>query len=77
MGTGTGTTAQGGGVAGDNLSQHEARLRAAAAAAASIYEKSHVYPSANRLVWYGTFILVNCLLFIYLLLSALIVPLAF
>ncbi|KAL6291809.1 hypothetical protein ACE6H2_009319 [Prunus campanulata] len=47
---GTGTTAQGGGVAGDNLSQHEARLRAAAAAA-SIYEKSHVYPSANRLVW--------------------------
>ncbi|KAH0978658.1 hypothetical protein GBA52_005835 [Prunus armeniaca] len=47
---GTGTTAQGGGVPGDNLSQHEARLRAAAAAA-SIYEKSHVYPSANRLVW--------------------------
>ncbi|KAM1596126.1 hypothetical protein ACFX15_002220 [Malus domestica] len=47
---GTGTMAQGAGVAGDSVSQHEARLRAAAAAA-SIYEKSHVYASANRLVW--------------------------
>ncbi|XP_050386236.1 ERAD-associated E3 ubiquitin-protein ligase HRD1B-like isoform X2 [Argentina anserina] len=49
----SGTTAQGstsGGVAGANMSHHEARLRAAAAAA-SVYEKSYVYPSPNRLVW--------------------------
>ncbi|KAG2700883.1 hypothetical protein I3843_06G018200 [Carya illinoinensis] len=51
QGTGTGSTsAQGSGVAGDNLSQHQTRLQAAAAAA-SIYEKSYVYPSANTLVW--------------------------
>uniref|UniRef100_A0A2N9HJ57 Uncharacterized protein n=1 Tax=Fagus sylvatica TaxID=28930 RepID=A0A2N9HJ57_FAGSY len=56
LGTGTGmgsTSSQGSvgsGLAGENLSQHQARLRAAAAAA-SIYEKSHVYPSANTLVW--------------------------
>ncbi|XP_041014792.1 ERAD-associated E3 ubiquitin-protein ligase HRD1B-like [Juglans microcarpa x Juglans regia] len=54
QGTGTGSTSAqgsiGSGVAGDNLSQHQARLQAAAAAA-SIYEKSYVYPSANTLVW--------------------------
>ncbi|PON62432.1 E3 ubiquitin-protein ligase synoviolin/Hrd [Trema orientale] len=53
QGTGiSGSSAQGsaGGVAGDNLSHHQARLQAAAAAA-SIYEKSYVYPSANTLVW--------------------------
>ncbi|GLT70229.1 hypothetical protein SLA2020_423230 [Shorea laevis] len=54
MGTGTGSTSAqgsvGSGVAGDNLSQHQVRLQAAAAAA-SIYEKSYVYPSANTLVW--------------------------
>ncbi|WVZ12816.1 hypothetical protein V8G54_017346 [Vigna mungo] len=33
----------------DNLSRHQARLQAAAAAA-SIYEKSYVYPSANSFV---------------------------
>ncbi|KAI4322031.1 hypothetical protein L6164_021758 [Bauhinia variegata] len=51
--TGTGSTGEapaGGGVPGDNLSQHQARLQAAAAAA-SIYEKSYVYPSASSLVW--------------------------
>ncbi|KAF7836519.1 ERAD-associated E3 ubiquitin-protein ligase HRD1B-like isoform X1 [Senna tora] len=51
-GTGTGSTGQaevGGGVGTDNLSRHQARLRAAAAAA-SIYEKSYVYPSATSLV---------------------------
>lgn len=46
------TSAQGsvGGVADDNLSRHQARIRAAAAAA-SIYEKSYVYPSPSTLVW--------------------------
>ncbi|XP_022141279.1 ERAD-associated E3 ubiquitin-protein ligase HRD1B-like isoform X2 [Momordica charantia] len=38
------------GVAGDNLSHHQARVQAAAAAA-SIYEKSYVYPCASTLVW--------------------------
>lgn len=57
LGTGTGISSsspQGsaGGVAVDNLSHHQARLQAAAAAA-SIYEKSFVYPSANTVVWYG------------------------
>ncbi|KAA8540138.1 hypothetical protein F0562_026830 [Nyssa sinensis] len=53
---GTGTTnasshtSTGSGMANDNMSQHQARLQAAAAAA-SIYEKSYVYPSANTLVW--------------------------
>ncbi|XP_022984215.1 ERAD-associated E3 ubiquitin-protein ligase HRD1B-like [Cucurbita maxima] len=53
---GTGTTsssAQGTsdtGVANDNLSHHQARVRAAAAAA-SVYEKSYVYPCASTLVW--------------------------
>ncbi|KAK9272194.1 hypothetical protein L1049_002565 [Liquidambar formosana] len=40
----------GGGVADSNLTQHQARLQAAAAAA-SIYERSYVYPSPNTLVW--------------------------
>ncbi|XP_057970729.1 ERAD-associated E3 ubiquitin-protein ligase HRD1B-like [Malania oleifera] len=47
------TSAQGsggGGAADDNLSQHQARLQAAAAAA-SIYEKSYVYPYASTLAW--------------------------
>lgn len=35
----------------DVLSQHEARVEAAAAAA-SIYEKSYVYPCANTFTWY-------------------------
>ncbi|KAE9620232.1 putative transcription factor C2H2 family [Lupinus albus] len=50
-GAGTGSTAQaevGNGVATANLSRHQARLQAAAAAA-SIYEKSYVYPSATSL----------------------------
>ncbi|KAL6972237.1 ERAD-associated E3 ubiquitin-protein ligase hrd1a [Sarracenia purpurea var. burkii] len=38
------------GEANDNISQHQARLKAAAAAA-SIYQRSFVYPSANTLVW--------------------------
>ncbi|XP_023888285.1 ERAD-associated E3 ubiquitin-protein ligase HRD1B [Quercus suber] len=54
QGTAMGSTSAegsvGNGMAGDNLSQHQARLQAAAAAA-SIYEKSYVYPSANTLVW--------------------------
>ncbi|XP_057428714.1 ERAD-associated E3 ubiquitin-protein ligase HRD1B-like [Lotus japonicus] len=53
QGTGTaGSTAQneaGSGMATDSLSRHEARLQAAAAAA-SIYEKSYVYPSASSSV---------------------------
>lgn len=52
---GTGTTSAGaqgsvGNVQNDNLSHHQARLQAAAAAAA-VYEKSFVYPSPNTLVW--------------------------
>ncbi|KAH6809887.1 RING/U-box superfamily protein [Perilla frutescens var. frutescens] len=54
QGTSTaGTSSQGSsgdGVANDNVSQHQARLQAAAAAAA-IYEKSFVYPSPNALMW--------------------------
>ncbi|WCJ27802.1 ERAD-associated E3 ubiquitin-protein ligase HRD1A [Euphorbia peplus] len=51
--TGTGSTGnQGseGGTANNNLSRHQARLQAAAAAA-SVYEKSFVYPSANTSAW--------------------------
>ncbi|XP_028764621.1 ERAD-associated E3 ubiquitin-protein ligase HRD1B isoform X2 [Neltuma alba] len=51
-GTSTGSSAQaegGSGAATDNLSRHQARLQAAAAAA-SMYEKSYVYPSATSLV---------------------------
>ncbi|KAH7839853.1 hypothetical protein Vadar_009650 [Vaccinium darrowii] len=43
-------SATGDGIANDSISQHQARLKAAAAAA-SIYERSFVYPSANTLVW--------------------------
>lgn len=54
QGTGTSnSSAQGSSstdVAGDNLSHHQARVRAAAAAA-SIYEKSYVYPFASTLAW--------------------------
>ncbi|XP_022752473.1 ERAD-associated E3 ubiquitin-protein ligase HRD1A-like isoform X2 [Durio zibethinus] len=52
QGSSTSSSTQGPGVdmATDNLTQHPARLQAAAAAA-SIYEKSYVYPSANTLVW--------------------------
>ncbi|MBA0800406.1 hypothetical protein Gohar_010838 [Gossypium harknessii] len=52
QGSSTSSTTQGPGVemATDNLTPHQARLQAAAAAA-SIYEKSYVYPSANTLVW--------------------------
>ncbi|TYI67348.1 hypothetical protein E1A91_D08G011900v1 [Gossypium mustelinum] len=52
QGSGTSSARQGSGgdMAADNLTQHQARLQAAATAA-SIYEKSYVYPSANTLVW--------------------------
>lgn len=49
----TSTSSQGSsdvGSAGSNLSGHQARIQAAAAAA-SIYEKSFVYPSTNTLAW--------------------------
>ncbi|XP_050224073.1 ERAD-associated E3 ubiquitin-protein ligase HRD1B-like [Mercurialis annua] len=46
----TGTQGSVSGVADNNLSGHQARLQAATAAA-SLYEKSFVYPSANTLVW--------------------------
>lgn len=50
QGTGsTGQTELGNGVATDSLSRHQARLQAAAAAA-SIYEKSYVYPPATSFV---------------------------
>ncbi|CAK7340107.1 unnamed protein product [Dovyalis caffra] len=54
QGTGTETTAaqfSAGGVADDSLSRNQARLQAAAASAASVYEKSFTYPSASNLVW--------------------------
>jgi len=41
-------------VATDSLSRHQARLQAAAAAA-SIYEKSYVYPPATSFVRYGVY----------------------
>ncbi|XP_022756069.1 ERAD-associated E3 ubiquitin-protein ligase HRD1B-like [Durio zibethinus] len=44
------TQGPGGGMATDNLTQHQTRLQAAATAA-SIYEKSYVYPSSSTLVW--------------------------
>ncbi|XVE79107.1 hypothetical protein DITRI_Ditri14bG0031500 [Diplodiscus trichospermus] len=51
-GTSSATQTPGGDLATDNLTHHQARLQAAAAAAAaSIYEKSYVYPLANTLVW--------------------------
>lgn len=54
QGAGTTSTSVQGSVGDDvadgSLSPHQARLQAAAAAA-SIYEKSYVYPSSNTLVW--------------------------
>lgn len=49
-GTSSQASSAGDGVANDNVSQHQSRLQAAAAAA-SIYEKSFVYPSPNTLMW--------------------------
>ncbi|XP_058103948.1 ERAD-associated E3 ubiquitin-protein ligase HRD1B-like isoform X2 [Magnolia sinica] len=49
-GAGISTQGPGGSRADDNLSLHQARLQAAAAAAA-IYEKSYVYPSPNTILW--------------------------
>ncbi|XP_057810776.1 ERAD-associated E3 ubiquitin-protein ligase HRD1B-like [Salvia miltiorrhiza] len=49
----TGTSSQGSisaGAANGNISQHQARLQAAASAA-SIYQKSFVYPSPSTLAW--------------------------
>ncbi|OAY44580.1 ERAD-associated E3 ubiquitin-protein ligase HRD1B [Manihot esculenta] len=54
QGTGSTTTGPQGSVSSvpdDNLGEHQARLQEAAAAAAAVYEKSFVYPSANTLVW--------------------------
>ncbi|KAF2288044.1 hypothetical protein GH714_004062 [Hevea brasiliensis] len=45
-----------GSVPDDNLGEHQARLQAAAAAA-SVYEKSFVYPSANSLAWSPGYVL--------------------
>ncbi|KAE8683664.1 ERAD-associated E3 ubiquitin-protein ligase HRD1A [Hibiscus syriacus] len=52
QGSSTSSATQSTGVdaATDNLTRHQARLQAAAAAA-SIYEKSYVYPCANTMVW--------------------------
>jgi E3 ubiquitin-protein ligase synoviolin len=46
--SGQGSTGEG--APNGNMNQHQARLQAAAAAAA-VYEKSFVYPSANTLAW--------------------------
>ncbi|KAK6157864.1 hypothetical protein DH2020_012112 [Rehmannia glutinosa] len=46
------------GVANDNVSQHQARLKAAVSAA-SLYEKSFVYPSPNALMWYPPYQFAN------------------
>ncbi|KAL8160230.1 hypothetical protein V2J09_001767 [Rumex salicifolius] len=46
----SGQSSNAGGAADDNMSR-DAKLQAAAAAAASIYEKSFVYPAASTLVW--------------------------
>lgn len=60
FGTGAGaagTSSQGSSgdsAANNNVSQHQTRLQAAAAAAA-IYEKSFVYPSPNALMRYSPF----------------------
>ena len=61
VGTGTsatGTSSQGSvssGEANGNISQHQARLQAAASAA-SMYQKSFVYPSPSTLAWYALFL---------------------
>lgn len=60
FGTGAGTAgtssqgSSGDGMANNNVSPHQTRLQAAAAAAA-IYEKSFVYPSPNALTRYSSF----------------------
>uniref|UniRef100_A0A2C9VBP1 RING-type E3 ubiquitin transferase n=1 Tax=Manihot esculenta TaxID=3983 RepID=A0A2C9VBP1_MANES len=61
---GTGTTSTGlhgsvGSMPNNHLSQHQARLQAAAAAAA-VYEKSFVYPSANTLAWSLGYTMLPC-----------------
>lgn len=48
--SGTSTQSSEDGTHGDNLSQHNSRVRAALLAA-SIYEKSFVYPPANTFAW--------------------------
>ncbi|KAL2545601.1 ERAD-associated E3 ubiquitin-protein ligase [Forsythia ovata] len=50
QGTSAASTSHGSVGANANITQHQARLQAAASAA-SIYEKSFVYPSPNTLVW--------------------------
>lgn len=71
MGTGTGTAStsaqgsDGSSTSVGHLSQHQKRLQAAAAAA-SIYERSYVYPSANTLVWYVSLSYKKSLIFFHL-----------
>ncbi|CAA2983496.1 ERAD-associated E3 ubiquitin- ligase HRD1B-like [Olea europaea subsp. europaea] len=50
QGTSAASTSPGSVGANANITQHQARLQAAASAA-SIYEKSFVYPSPNTLIW--------------------------
>ncbi|KAF9661292.1 hypothetical protein SADUNF_Sadunf19G0052900 [Salix dunnii] len=59
QGTGTATSATriSDGVADDSLSWNQVRLQAAAAAA-SVYEKSFTYPSANTIMWSSGYALV-------------------
>ncbi|KAJ6348562.1 hypothetical protein OIU77_006190 [Salix suchowensis] len=59
QGTGTATSATriSDGVAGDSVSWNQVRLQAAAAAA-SVYEKSFTYPSANTIMWSSGYALV-------------------
>lgn len=66
-----GTSSQGstGSAANDHLTRQQARIQAAAAAA-SIYEKSYVYPSANTFVWYVPCMFMEMLkLFMFILLQ--------
>lgn len=54
--TGTSSNgASGDGLANGNINHHQARVQAAAAAAA-VYGKSFVYPSANMAMWYSLLI---------------------
>ncbi|XP_042500234.1 ERAD-associated E3 ubiquitin-protein ligase HRD1A-like [Macadamia integrifolia] len=48
----TSTQGSEGGATDNNLTQHQIRLQAAAAAAA-VYEKSFVYPSVNAFAWFA------------------------
>lgn len=66
-GTSTSSTVSQGSAAGANLqgntlTGHQARIQAAAAAA-SLYEKSFVYPSANSPAWYTFVVALLCWLF--------------